>query len=225
MLSRDQLIRSCQDNNITCLMCGQGYEATEEDVLNDNPELAPDNDDAQYPSPDAQKARDLKEAVMIRMLPENLDFGPLMETDDEDERDDHPERMEARADIVEVIAERWVSGSYTGKTTGKRKRKQTELELAQADCDALVAKWYGSELLDELVEALWDTGETIKSERIAEYVGRTKIAEFFAVTSAKNADEFVEECSTGFSGTPIDGSPFTRDDSDAYAREYWDAHV
>lgn len=225
MLSRDQLIRSCQDNNITCLMCGQGYEATEEDVLNDNPELAPDNDDAQYPSPETQKERDLKEAVMIRMLQENLDFGPLMETDDEDERDDHPERMGARCDIVEVIAERWVSGSYTGKTTGKRKRKKPELELAQADCNALVTKWYGSELLDELVEALWATGETIKSERIAEYVGRTKIAEFFTTTSAKNADEFAEECSTGFSGSPIDGSPFTRDDSDAYAHEYWNAHV
>lgn len=219
MLSRDQLIRSCQDNNVTCLMCGQGYEATEEDVLNDNPELAPDNDDAQYPSPETQKERDLKEAVMIRMLPENLDFGPLMETDDETERDDHPERMEARADIVEVIAERWVSGSYTGDY------QQTELDLAQADCNALVAKWYGSELLDELVEALWATGETIENERIAEYVGRTKIAEFFTTTSAKNADEFAEECSTGFSGSPIDGSPFTRDDSDAYAHEYWDAHV
>ena len=219
MLSRDQLIRSCQDNNITCLLCCQGYEATEEDVLNDNPELAPDNDDAQYPSPEAQKERDLKEAVMIRMLQENLDFGPLMETDDETDRDDHSERMEARCDIVEVIAERWVSGSYS------EDYKKTELEQAQADCNALVAKWYGSELLDELVEALWATGETITSERIAEYVGRTKIAEFFSTTSAKNADEFAEDCSTGFSGSPIDGSPFTRDDSDAYAHEYWDAHV
>ena len=219
MLSRDQLIRSCQDNNITCLMCCQGYEATEEDVLNDNPELAPDNDDAQYPSPETQKARDLKETVMIRMLQENLDFGPLMETDDETERDDHSERMGARCDIVEVIAERWVSGTYSDD------RHHTELELAQADCNALVTKWYGSELLDELVEAIWATGETIKSERIAECVGRTKIAEFFTTTSAKNADEFAEECSTGLSGSPIDGSPFTRDDSDAYAHEYWDAHV
>lgn len=219
MLSRDQLIRSCQDNNITCLMCGQGYEATEEDVLNDNPELAPDNDDAQYPSPETQRERDLKESVMIRMLRETLDFGPLMETDDETERDDHPERMGARCDIVEVIAERWVSGSYTGDY------HHTELELAQADCNDLVTKWYGSELLDELVEALWATGETIENERIAEYVGRTKIAEFFTTTSAKNADEFADECSTGFSGSPIDGSPFTRDDSDAYAHEYWDAHV
>lgn len=219
MLSRDQLIRSCQDNNITCLVCCQGYEATEEDVLNDNPELAPDNDDAQYPSPEAQKELDLKEAVMIRMLQENLDFGPLMETDDETERDDHPERMEARCDIVEKVAERWVSGTYSGD------RHHTELELAQADCNALVTKWYGSELLDELVEALWATGETITSERIAEYVGRTKIAEFFLTTSAKTADEFAEECSTGFSGSPIDGSPFTRDNSDAYAHEYWDAHV
>ena len=219
MLSRDQLIRSCQDNNITCLLCCQGYEATEEDVLNDNHELAPDNDDAQYPSQETQKERDLKEAVMIRMLPENLDFGPLMETDDETDRDDHPERMEARCDIVEVIAGRWVSGSYTGN------RRKTELDLAQADCDSLVAKWYGAELLDELVEALWETGETITNERIAEYVGRTKIAEFFTTTSAKNADEFADECSTGFSGSPIDGSPFTRDDSDAYAHEYWDAHI
>ena len=219
MLSRDQLIRTCQDNNLTSLMCCQGYEATEEDVLNDNPELDPNSDDAQYPSPEVQKERDLKESVMIRMLQENLDFGPLMETDDETDRDDHPERMGARCDIVEVIAERWVAGSYSDNY------QKTELELAQADCNVLVSKWYGSELLDEIVEALWATGETITNERVAEYVGRTKIAEFFSTTSAKNADEFAEECSTGFSGSPIDGSPFTREASDAYAHEYWDAHV
>ena len=217
MLSRDQLIKSCKENHLTSLLCAQGYEATEEDVLNDNPELAADDDTAVYPSPATQKERDLKESVMIRMLQENLDFGPLMETDDETDRDDHPERMEARCDIIEVIAERWVGGVYTGK----RKR---ELQLAQADCNALVAKWYGAELLDELVDALWATGETITNERVAEYVGRTKIAEFYLTTCAKDVEEFISECSTGFSDTPIDGSPFTRDDSDEYAREYWETH-
>ena len=83
MLSREQLIKSCQENHLTSLLCAQGYEATEEDVLNDNPELAEDDDTAVYPSQENQKERDLKEAVMIRMLQENLDFGPLMETDDE----------------------------------------------------------------------------------------------------------------------------------------------
>ena len=218
MLSRDQLIKSCNENHLTSLLCCQGYEATEEDVLNDNPELAADDDTAVYPSQDYQKERDLKEAVMIRMLQENLDFGPLMETDDETERDDHPERMEARCDIIEAIAERWVDGVYTGK---KWKR---ELGLAQEDCAAMVAKWYGAELLDDFVDEIWDSGITMKSERIAEYIGRTKIAEFFVTTYAKTADEFADECSTGFSGTPIDGSPFSRDDADDYAREYWETH-
>ena len=218
MLSREQLIKSCKENHLTSLLCAQGYEATEEDVLNDNPELAEDDDTAVYPSQENQKERDLKEAVMIRMLQETLDFGPLMETDDETERDDHPERMEARCDIVEAIAERWVDGYFY---TGKKKR---ELQLAQADCDAMVAKWYGAELLDDFVDEIWDSGITIKNERIAEYIGRTKIAEFYQTTCAKDVEEFISECSTGFSGTPIDGSPFTRDDSDDYAREYWEVH-
>lgn len=218
MLSREQLIKSCQENHLTSLLCEQGYEATEEDVLNDNPELAEDDDTAVYPSPDCQKERALKESVMTRMLQENLDFGPLMETDDETERDDHPERMEARCDIVEAIAERWVDGYfYTGK-------KKCELQLAQEDCNAMVAKWYGAELLDEFVDEIWDSGITIKNARIAEYIGRTKVAEFYQTTCAKDVEEFISECSTGFSGTPIDGSPFTRDDSDDYAREYWEAH-
>jgi hypothetical protein len=198
------------------LRCGQGYEATEADVLADNPDLREDN--LMHESERFEMEKTLKESTMFRMLIETLDYGPLMETDDETDRDDHPERMEARCDICDQIAERWVAGRYTGK------RWKTELGLAQADCDELVSKWYGSELLDELVEALWDTGETIKNERIAEYVGRTKIAEFFQTTSAKDVEEFKDECSCGFSGTPIDGSPFDRDASDSYAEEYWEAH-
>ena len=115
------------------------------------------------------------------------------------------------------IAERWVAGRYTGKA-------KRELELAQADCDELVSKWYGFQLLDEFIDEIWNSETTIQSERIAEYVGRTKIAEFFQTTSAKDVEEFKDECSCGFSGTPIDGSPFDRDASDSYAEEYWDAH-
>ncbi len=217
MLSRKQLIKSCRENHLTSLLCEQGYEATEEDVLNDNPELAADDDTAVYPSQETQKERDLKEAVMIRMLQENLDFGPLMETDDETDRDDHPERMEARCDIVEKVAERWVEGRYTGK-------KKRELELAQNYCESLVTEWYGANLLFDFVDEIWDSGITIQNEQIAEYIGRTKIAEFYKTTCAKDVEEFISECSTGFSGTPIDGSPFTRDDSDDYAREYWETH-
>ena len=95
---------------------------------------------------------------------------------------------------------------------------------ATEDCNAMVAKWYGAELLDEFVDEIWDSGITIKNARIAEYIGRTKVAEFYQTTCAKDVEEFISECSTGFSGTPIDGSPFTRDDSDDYAREYWEAH-
>lgn len=90
-------------------------------------------------------------------------------------------------------------------------------ELIKTGGDALD---YAAANLDEI----WYSGITIKNERIAEYIGRTKVAEFYQTTCAKDVEEFMSECSTGFSGTPIDGSPFTPDDSDDYAREYWDAH-
>lgn len=215
MLTRQQLIKSCEENHVTSLRCGQGYEATEADVLADNPDLHEDN--LMHESERFELEKTIKESTMFRMLVETLDYGPLMETDDETDRDDHAERMDARCDICDQIAERWVAGRYTGKA-------KRELELAQADCHELVSKWYGSELLDEFIDEIWNSETTIQSERIAEYVGRTKIAEFFLTTSAKDVEEFKDECSCGFSGTPIDGSPFDREASDSYAEEYWDAH-
>jgi hypothetical protein len=220
MLTREQLIESCRKNGLTSLRCEQDYEATEQDVLDDNPELAADSDDAQYPSPDAQKDRDLKESVMCRMLEENLDFGPLMETDDEADRDDHCERMEARCDIVEKVAERWVSGAYTGKL-------KSELELAQNYCESLVTEWYGSTLLfDMAFEIMGHTNDdlTVENADVAEYLGRMKIAEFYQITGAHNVEEFISECTCGLSGSPLDGSPFDCAAAEAYAREYWEAH-
>ena len=88
---------SCDTNGITSLYCEQGFDDTMEDVIADNPDM---------------ELSSLKFAVMVRMLDENLDYGPLEETDDELDSDDHPDRMSARCDICDEIATNWVNGKY-----------------------------------------------------------------------------------------------------------------
>lgn len=217
-LSHSELAASCRKNGLTCLLCAQGYEATKEDVLNDNPDWNEDNVLGEDGKRELETS--LKEEVMFRMLIENLDFGPLMETEDEADRDDHPDRMEARDDIAEQIAAKWVAGEYSCKF-------RKELELAQIDCTDLVKTWYSSQILDNLVnEIMKHTNDdiTVEDAGVAEYLGRVTIEGFFSTTCAKNAEEFAGECTCGLSGSPLDGSPFGAAEAEAYARDYWNAH-
>ena len=92
---------SCKRNNLTSLICEQGWEETMDDVLADNPDITAD---------------DLKTATMYRMLDENLDYGPFTETDDED---CHQERMEVRCDICEQVADKWVNGEFANTLSQK----------------------------------------------------------------------------------------------------------
>ena len=107
---------SCKRNNFTSLICEQGWEETMDDVLADNPDIAAD---------------DLLYAAMYRMLDENLDYGDLAEFDDEPY---HQERMEARCDICERVAEKWVNGEFANKPT-------PELVLARAESKRLAKDW------------------------------------------------------------------------------------
>ena len=109
-LSFEELRRSCEANGVTCLVCEQGFEDTMDDVVNEDPGIG---------------LGDLKSAVMFRMLEENLDYGLLSEEDDEDDCGDaHSERLAARCDICDEVADRWIAGRYT---------KGNELEEAKAD--------------------------------------------------------------------------------------------
>ena len=110
------LSESCKRNNLTSLICEQGWEETMDDVLADNPDITAD---------------DLKTATMYRMLDENLDYGDLAEFDDEPY---HQERMEARCDICEQVADKWVNGEFANKPT-------PELEQARNMSRRLADEW------------------------------------------------------------------------------------
>lgn len=118
MLTNEELEKSCKDNDIWCLACGQDYMATLEDVIENNPELERDDEGT-------------KITAMGMMLEENVDFGALDE--ELDTEDNHPDRMAIRWDILDELAERWVAGKYSGQ-------KQTEIELCQRDCSRLVSE-------------------------------------------------------------------------------------
>lgn len=107
----------CERGNITCLHCEQGFDATMDDVISDNPDMTVD---------------ELKVATMIRMLEENLDYGPLAETDDEADLPDHSERMAARADICEAVAQDFVDGKITLLAQAKEKAINLAVERAKA---------------------------------------------------------------------------------------------
>lgn len=120
-LTHEQLADSCARNNLTAFICGQDYWATLEDTK--------DNDVAE---------EDKKSWVMSNMLQENLNYGDLEETDDEDEDSErHSERMAARDDILCKVVDKWVAGEYADKD-------KPELELAQEDVDKAVAEYVGS---------------------------------------------------------------------------------
>ena len=210
-LTHEELAESCRKNGITCLLCEQDYEATKRDVLDDNPELEHDE-------------TELKEATMWRMLDESLDFGPLNEDDDEIDRDDHSDRMDARCEITEFVANRWVDGLYLFKA---RNSDRSELEWAQDDVRAKVSEWFGGQILDTVVdEIMAKTNDqfTVEDPLLAEYIGKTEIEKYFQTTCAKTADEFCSEVSTGFSGSPLDGSPFGAAEAEKYATDYWERH-
>ena len=107
----------CERANITCLHCEQGFEATMDDVISDNPDMTVD---------------ELKVSTMIRMLEENLDYGPLAETDDEADLPDHSDRMAARADICEAVAQDFVDGKITLLAQAKEKAINLAVERANA---------------------------------------------------------------------------------------------
>lgn len=106
----------CERDNVTALRCEQGFEATMQDVLDDNPDIS---------------AADLKTATMCRMLEENLDYGPLAETDDEADRPEHPELLAARHDILDAVAEGVVNGEIVGMAQANRKSLSLALERAK----------------------------------------------------------------------------------------------
>lgn len=114
-LSDSEIKESCERCGLTTLLCEQGFDAT----LDDTREMNPDLDE-----------HELHVATLVRMLDENLDFGVLAEDDDELERDDHCERMAVRADISELVADRWAAGMYSGQGV-------PEIELANDDARAL----------------------------------------------------------------------------------------
>ena len=106
----------CERNNVTALRCEQGFEATMQDVLDDNPDIS---------------ASDLKTATMCRMLEENLDYGPLAETDGEADLPDHSDRMAARADICEAVAQDFVDGKFTLLAQANEKALSLAVERAK----------------------------------------------------------------------------------------------
>ena len=118
-LSNEELQQSCIRSDIWCLLCAQDYNDTLDDVIDNNPDMN-------------REDTGTKETAMGMMLEENVDFGELAEDLDTD--DNHPERMEARWDILDELAERWVAGKYSGK-------KEKEIELCQKDCTSLVKDW------------------------------------------------------------------------------------
>jgi hypothetical protein len=115
-ISFASLRQFCERNNVTALRCEQGFEATMQDVLDDNPDIS---------------ATELKTATMCRMLEENLDYGPLTETDDEADLPDHSDRMAARHDIIDAVAEGVVNGEIVGMAQANRKALSLALERAK----------------------------------------------------------------------------------------------
>lgn len=216
-LTHEQLAESCKKNNITCLVCEQDYFATKEDALNDHPDFAED-DEA------------LKVDVMYRMLQENLDYGELMETEEEIDSVDHGLRMEGRDKICYDVAQRWASGEYSTKEC-----TEPEMYYAQRDTTIKVNEWFGMHVLNEMADLIMSKTNddiVISDFDVAEYLGKRQIIKFFKTTCAKTVGEFVDEVMTGLSGSPLDGchvdwmngQPFSPSDAESFARQYWESH-
>ena len=118
-LTHEQLSEICRKCGITSLLCEQGYEATLQDVLDDNPE---------YP----RESREAKIDTIDRMLMDTLDFGPASDDVDlDDDEDELISRMEQRDSVLEVVVPKLVDGEYSGGD-------KTELELAQEECNRIL---------------------------------------------------------------------------------------
>ena len=97
IMTLEELKESVERNELTCLACNQGFEETLVDVQSDNPGLSEE---------------DLAEAVLDRMLDENLPYGKYA---DEDGDEDSGERLEVRCSIREQVVSEWLAGEYRGK--------------------------------------------------------------------------------------------------------------
>lgn len=118
-MTLEELKESVECNELTCLACNQGFEETLADVQSDNPGLSEE---------------DLAEAVLDRMLDENLPYGKYA---DEDGDEDSGERLEVRCSIREQVVSEWLAGEYSGKG-------EPELALARRRAAALAAEYAGS---------------------------------------------------------------------------------
>lgn len=118
-MTLEELKESVERNELTCLVCNQGFEETLADVQSDNPGLSEE---------------DLAEAVLDRMLDENLPYGKYA---DEDGDEDSGERLEVRCSIREQVVSEWLAGEYSGKG-------EPELSLARRRAAALAAEYAGS---------------------------------------------------------------------------------
>ena len=110
--TNEQLDELCREYGISAFICGQGFMETLNDVLGDNPGLDP---------------REAKLTAMSLLLEENVPFGRLDE--EYDTEDDHPDRLEARWDILEELAEGWVDGKYS------------RMDECEADCHRKAEEW------------------------------------------------------------------------------------
>lgn len=118
-MTLEELKESVERNELTCLVCNQGFEETLADVQSDNPGLSDE---------------DLAESVLDRMLAENLPYGKYA---DEDGDEDSGERLEVRCSIREQVVSEWLAGEYRGKG-------EPELALARRRAAALAAEYVGS---------------------------------------------------------------------------------
>ena len=141
-LTHEQLAETCRRCGITAFLCEQGYSATLEDVLSDNPEYDRNSTEA-------------KTGAIDLMLMSTLDFGPYADADDLDE-DEEMARMEERDRVLEAVVPKLVNGEYSGQA-------MNELELAQAECVRMtipekVGKYPGSAILEEIERRQWVPG-------------------------------------------------------------------
>jgi hypothetical protein len=118
-MTLEELKESVERNELTCLACNQGFEETLADVQSDNPGLSEE---------------DLAEAVLDRMLDENLPYGKYA---DEDGDEDSGERLAVRCSIREQVVSEWLAGEYSGKG-------EPELALARRRAAALADEYAGS---------------------------------------------------------------------------------
>lgn len=168
----------CERGNVTALRCEQGFEATMQDVLDSNPDIS---------------AADLKTATMCRMLEENLDYGPLTETDDEAERPDHPYLLTARHDILDLVAEEVVNGEIAGMAQANRKALSLAVERAKDMGIEVKPRHYVVQVSVELAFPVEVDAVSLESARdLATKAARTEFSKYNpdALTESHKPDVF-----------------------------------